>query len=89
MLAALDHDAAPPRLARQIALLALAALANPYTLFGRDPGHYWLAAFALPLLLAGLWVLFGPVAAGARLPRLARLSRELTLLVLILQWADV
>ena len=88
MLAALEQDATLPRLARQLCLLGLAALLNPYTLFGRDPGHYWLAAFGLPLLLAGLWVGLRPADGGPRLQRLTRLSRELLLLVLVLQWAD-
>ena len=76
----------PGQLARHIALLALIALCNPYTLFGRDPDRsYWLAAFLVPLLLAGLLVL----ASARRSGPFARLSWQLLALVLALQWIDV
>lgn len=76
------------RLAWQIALLALIALLNPYTLFGRDPGRqYWLAAFLLPLLLAATLAL--ALRHRPNKPCFARIGWQASALVLLLQWADV
>lgn len=83
------------RLAQQLTLLATVALCNPYTLFGRDDGQYWAAAFLLPLALAatyrGLHALAGAAGLGAQRPVMAfmRLSAMLQLLSLLIQWVDV
>ncbi len=82
------------RLAQQLTLLALVALCNPYTLFGRDDGQYWAAAFVLPLALAatycGLHALAGAAGLGRRpaMPFMP-LSAMLLLLSLLIQWVDV
>lgn len=83
------------RLAQQLTLLALVALCNPYTLFGRDDGQYWAAAFVLPLALAatyrGLHALAAAAGLGGRRPAMPfmRLTAMLQLLSLLVQWVDV
>ncbi|MDC6169244.1 hypothetical protein [Paucibacter sp. XJ19-41] len=82
------------RLAQQLTLLAAVALCNPYTLFGRDDGQYWAAAFVLPLALAatyrGLHALAGAAGLGQRpVMPFMRLSAMLQLLSLLIQWVDV
>ncbi|MCU7376463.1 hypothetical protein PEC18_38340 [Paucibacter sp. O1-1] len=85
---------APARLAQQLTLLALVALCNPYTLFGRDDGQYWAAAFVLPLALAATYRGLHALAAAAGLGRrpampFIPLSAMLQLLSLLVQWVDV
>ncbi|WP_349745039.1 hypothetical protein [Roseateles cavernae] len=82
------------RLAQQLTLLALVALCNPYTLFGRDDGQYWAAAFVLPLALAATYRGLHALAAAAGLGRrpampFMPLSAMLLLLSLLIQWVDV
>lgn len=81
-------------LIRYVALLALTALANPFTLFGRDSGSYWASAFLAPLLIAGLcccallWK--RSVYAHDEVSSLfIRLSLIVQVLILSFQWMDV
>lgn len=82
------------RLAQHLTLLALVALCNPYTLFGRDDGRYWAAAFVLPLAMAAVYR--GLHALGRAIGRIQRsappfiqLCALLQLLSLLIQWVDV
>jgi hypothetical protein len=72
---------AVPGLLRHAGGLALGALFNPYTLFGRDDGAYWLGCFVLPLALSLLGMLAARPALCSGWPWLA--------LIQLLLWADV
>lgn len=75
------------------ALLALTALLNPYTLFGRDSGIYWASAFLVPIGFACLSCLARSVRRSARnhselVSSFIRWSLIVQVLVLSFQWAD-
>ncbi|MEF7617551.1 hypothetical protein V4F39_26815 [Aquincola sp. MAHUQ-54] len=80
------------RLGRHCCAMAAVAVLNPYTLFGRDTGTFWLAAFVLPVLLSAAYAIGrrgprAPTSAAAK--RFVQAGLPLVAVVLMLQWADV
>ncbi|MFT3664910.1 hypothetical protein [Piscinibacter sp.] len=85
-----------PRLGRPLALLAITALLNPYTLFLRDAGLvHWVAAFLIPCggsLAAEAclrWLRRGAARAGDLAAALSAKAFALQAVLLCFQWADV